>query len=31
MVDRDAKVEECAALLERDFDLVGSTGLEDKL
>lgn len=29
--DRDAKVEKCAKLLERDFDLVGSTGLEDKL
>lgn len=29
--NRDLKVEECAKLLERDFELVGSTGLEDKL
>lgn len=28
---RDAKVEHCAKLLENDFDLIGSTGLEDKL
>ena len=25
------KVEQCATLLEKDFELVGSTGLEDKL
>ena len=29
--DRDSKVEKCAKLLEIDFDLVGSTALEDKL
>jgi len=31
ILDREAKVERCAQLLERDFELVGSTGLEDKL
>ena len=31
MVDRDDKIDRCAALIERDFNLVGSTGLEDKL
>ena len=31
MVEREEKVERCATLIERDFDLVGSTGLEDKL
>lgn len=31
MVDRDDKIDRCAALIERDFSLVGSTGLEDKL
>ena len=31
LVDRDAKVEVCAEILEKDFDLVGSTALEDKL
>lgn len=29
--DRESKVEKCAKLLEIDFDLVGSTALEDKL
>jgi magnesium-transporting ATPase (P-type) len=29
--DREAMVEKCADLLEKDFDLVGSTALEDKL
>ena len=29
--DREAKVDACAAALERDFNLVGSTALEDKL
>ena len=29
--DRDQKVDECSARLECDFDLVGSTALEDKL
>jgi len=31
MVDRDDKVAEVAETLEFDFDLVGSTALEDKL
>ena len=31
MVDRDDKVAEVAELLENDFELVGSTALEDKL
>ena len=31
MSDREAKVTRCADLLEKDFDLVGSTALEDKL
>ena len=31
IVDRDAKVDKCAEALERGFELVGSTALEDKL
>ena len=31
LVDREAKVDRCAEALERDFVLVGSTALEDKL
>lgn len=31
MADREAKVEKCAEAIEKDFDLVGSTALEDKL
>lgn len=31
MQDRDRKIEQCAATVEKDFDLVGSTALEDKL
>ncbi len=29
--DREAKVDKCAEILEKEFDLVGSTALEDKL
>ena len=31
IVDRDAKVDKCAERIERGFELVGSTALEDKL
>ena len=31
IVDRDAKVDKCAEALERGFELIGSTALEDKL
>ena len=31
VADRESKLEKCALHLEKDFDLVGSTALEDKL
>ncbi|KAL9623453.1 MAG: hypothetical protein Q9160_002346 [Pyrenula sp. 1 TL-2023] len=31
LVDRQAKIENAAELIERDFDLVGATAIEDKL
>ena len=31
IVERDVKVDRCADLLEKDFELIGSTALEDKL
>ena len=31
VADRESKLEKCALNLEKDFDLVGSTALEDKL
>jgi phospholipid-translocating ATPase len=31
LVDRDVEIEKVARLIENDFELVGSTAIEDKL